>query len=41
VINIEDVVSVDIGFNALPYSGTDPDPAANNELVVTYFADET
>ena len=41
VINIEDVVTVDIGFNALPYTGAAPDPTANNELTVAYFADET
>ena len=41
VINIEDVVSVDIGFNALPYTGTAVDPAATNELTVAYFANET
>lgn len=41
VINIEDVVAVDIGFNALPYTGADPDPAAFNELTVAYFANET
>jgi hypothetical protein len=41
VINIEDVVSVDIAFNALPYTGTAPDPEANNELTVAYFANET
>lgn len=41
VINIEDVVSVDIAFNALPYTGADPDPVATNELTVAYFADET
>ena len=41
VINIEDVVSVDIGFNALPYTGVDPDPAATNEITVGYYADET
>lgn len=40
-INIEDVVSVDIPFNALPYTGANPDPAANNELTVAYYADET
>lgn len=39
-INIEDVVSVDIAFNALPYTGTAPDPAANNELTVAYHANE-
>lgn len=41
IINIEDVLTVDIGFNALPYTGTDPDPVATNELTVAYFADET
>lgn len=41
VINIEDVVSVDIGFSALPYTGTDPDPSATNELTVAYFANES
>jgi len=41
VINIEDVVSVDIAFNALPYTGTAPDPAATNELTVAYYADES
>lgn len=41
VINIEDVVSVDIAFNALPYTGANPDPEATNELTVAYFADET
>jgi len=40
VINIEDVVTVDIAYNALPYTGANPDPAANNELTVAYFADE-
>lgn len=40
-INIEDVVSVDIGFNALPYTGSAPDPEANNELTVAYYADQT
>jgi len=40
-INIEDVVSVDIPFNALPYTGTAPDPAAANELTVAYYADES
>lgn len=41
VINIEDVVSVDIAFSALPYTGTAPDPSATNELTVSYYADET
>ena len=41
VLNIEDVVSVDIGFNALPYTGADPDPSATNELTVAYYANET
>ena len=41
VINIEDVVSVDIAFNALPYVGTAPDPSGTNELTVAYYADET
>ena len=41
VINVEDVVAVDIAFNALPYTGTAPDPAATNELTVAYYADET
>jgi hypothetical protein len=40
-INIEDVVSLDIPFNALPYSGATPDANATNELVVTYYANET
>lgn len=40
-INIEDVVSVDIPFIALPYTGTAPDPSATNELTVAYYADET
>ena len=40
-INIEDVVSVDIPFNALPYNGTAPDPEATNELTVAYYADES
>jgi hypothetical protein len=40
-INIEDVVSVDIPFTALPYTGTAPDPEATNELTVAYYADET
>jgi hypothetical protein len=40
-IDIQDVVSVEIPFTALPYTGTDPDPAATNELTVAYFADET
>lgn len=40
-INIEDVVSVDIPFNALPYTAGAPDPAATNELTVAYYADET
>lgn len=40
-INIEDVVSIDIPFNGLPYTGTAPDPDANNELTVAYYADET
>ena len=40
-INIEDVVSVDIPFNALPYTGTAPDPEATNELTVAYYADES
>jgi hypothetical protein len=42
-INIEDVVSVDIGFSALPYDesvGTF-DLESTNELVVTYYPDET
>lgn len=37
-INIEDVVSVTIPFNALPYTGTAPDPEATNELTVAYYA---
>ena len=41
VINIEDVVSVDIAFSALPYTGSAPDPAATNELTVAYYANET
>jgi hypothetical protein len=41
VINVEDVVSVNIGFSALPYTGTAPDPEATNELTVDYFADES
>ena len=41
-ISIEDVVSIDIPFNALPYDGSDnPDPSFANELTVTYYADET
>lgn len=41
-INIEDVVSVAIPFNALPTDGSgDPDPTAFNELTVAYYADET
>ena len=40
-VNIEDVVSVDIPFSALPYTGSDPDPNATNELTAAYFADET
>jgi len=40
-ISVEDVVSVTIPFNALPYTGADPDPAATNELTVAYYADET
>jgi hypothetical protein len=40
-INIEDVLSVTIPFNALPYSGDTPDPAQTNELTVDYYADET
>lgn len=40
-INIEDVVSVSIPFNALPYTGAAPDPEATNELTVAYYADET
>lgn len=40
-ISIEDVVSVDIPFNALPYTGTAPDPAATNELTVAYYANES
>lgn len=40
-ISIEDVVSIDIPFNALPYTGTAPDPAATNELTVDYYANET
>jgi len=40
-ISIEDVVSVDIPFNALPYTGSAPDPAANNELTVAYYANES
>lgn len=40
-INIEDVVSVDIPFTGLPYTLGAPDPAANNELTVAYYADET
>jgi len=40
-INIEDVVSVEIPFTALPYTGSDPDPAANNEMTAAYYADET
>lgn len=41
VINTEDVVAVDIAFNALPYTGADPDPEATNELTVAYFANES
>jgi hypothetical protein len=41
VINIEDVVSVDIGFTGLPYTGANPDPEALNELTAAYYADET
>lgn len=40
-INVEDVVSVSIPFNALPYTGTAPNPAATTELTVAYYADET
>jgi hypothetical protein len=40
-INIEDVVSVDIPFNALPYTAGAPDPAATTELTAAYYADET
>jgi hypothetical protein len=40
-INIEDVVSLDIPFNALPYTGSAADPEATNELTVAYYADET
>ena len=41
VINIEDVVAVDIGFVGLPYTGSNPDPEATNELTVAYYANET
>lgn len=41
VINTDNVVGVDIGFNGLPYTGTNPDPSATNELTVAYYADET
>lgn len=40
-INIEDVVSVTIPFNALPYTGVNPDAAATNELTVAYYANES
>jgi hypothetical protein len=40
-INIEDVVSVEIPFVGLPYTGTNPDPNATNEVAVAYYADET
>jgi hypothetical protein len=41
VINIEDVVGVDIAFSGLPYTGSNPDPEATNEITVAYYADET
>lgn len=40
-INIEDVVSIDIPFTALPYNGANPDAEQANELTVAYYADET
>ncbi len=40
-INVEDVVSVSIPFNALPYTTGAPDPSATSELTVAYYADET
>jgi hypothetical protein len=41
-VNVEDVLSVDIGFTALPTDGTGEfDLEFNNELVVTYFPDES
>jgi len=40
-INIEDVVSVDIGFSGLPTSTAGVwDEAENNEVIVRYFANE-
>lgn len=41
-INIEDVVSIEIPFTALPYAtGPVNDPDENNELEVIYYADES
>ena len=41
VVNVEDVVSIDIPFVGMPTTGGAPDPNATNELIATYFADET
>jgi len=41
VINIEDVVTIDIGFNPLPYDSNGYTLDADNEIVVTYFPDES
>lgn len=42
VINVEDVLTVEIGFTALPTDGTgDFDLEFNNELTVTYYPDES
>ena len=40
-INIEDVVSVEIPFTALPTTGGANDPSATNELEIHYYADES
>lgn len=41
-INIEDVVSVDIPFTALPYDSSGvADPTAGTEMTVAYYTDET
>lgn len=42
-INIEDVVSVDIGFSALPYDtgASQHSLSETNEITITYYPDET
>lgn len=40
-INIEDVVAVDIPFNALGDTAGTVDPEATNQLVVNYYADQS